>query len=349
VPATAQDAAPETPPELKDFRLDTPPPRDKVPEPAPKVTPPPAVPTIETPRPAANTPARPAAKASTPPATKASPTPSTAPVPATPAPEATTAEEPPLVAEPSSDFDNAAEPATTETTAPATDWMAEAIRFWPLLAGLLAALLGLLAFRLWRGRRRDALESIENYAEPETKLPVEAAMPLPASVTPAPTRLTLNASFEPSDARLSLTNLTVTGCLRVRYDGVDPLKSLRLRNMVISACEEQKALIDAFHNDPHAGHIDTLGAVEPGEEIVLTLELQVPSQALQAFDWHKRRFIAPILLLNLDDDDDLSVEPCRINCLVGQEGDPLSPRMQPLPIDRGLNYFSKLRFRPIAT
>jgi hypothetical protein len=345
VSATAQESVPETPPELKDFRLDTPPPREKAPEPAPTVTPPPVVPTLETPKPATATPPRPLPKSSPQPAAKTAPVTG---VPETSAPEAAPEPLPSVTAEPLPELDTQPEPAAPEaTTAPAIDWTAEAMRFWPLLAGLLAALLGLLAFRLLRRRRRDSLEGFEDYAEPGAELPVEDAEPLPLTITPAIPRPILNASFEPSDARLSLANLTVTGCLRLRYDGPDPLKSLHLRNQVISACEGQRAMIDAFHNDPNAGQIDTLGSAQPGEEIVLTLELQVPCEALQAFDWRERRFIAPILLLNLGSGDG-SVEPCRINCLVGQEGDPLSPRMKPLPIDRGPKYFETLRFRPIA-
>jgi hypothetical protein len=144
-----------------------------------------------------------------------------------------------------------------------------------------------------------------------------------------------------------MANLTITGCLRLRYDGPTALKSLRLRNLVISASEGQRDLIESFHKDDHAGQIDILGEVKPGEEIVLTLELLVPRDSLQAFDWRERRFIAPILLINLSSDDP-SITPCQLNCLVGQEGDPASSRMQPLPIDRGPRHFAALRFLPIA-
>ena len=85
----------------------------------------------------------------------------------------------------------------------------------------------------------------------------------------------------------------------------------------------------------------------PGEEINLTLEMQVPRDALQAFDWRERRFVAPIVLINVASDDGATT-PCRISCVVGQEGAPGAARLQPIPIDRGPKLFAALQFRPIA-
>lgn len=352
--AGAQDVATETPPELKDFRLDTPPARD--PAPKPQTLPPPPTPE---PSPA------PQPKAEAPrgesPATRVEPksAPRAAAPEASPAARPDAAEAP--VAEPlSPENADAALPETTgepadqpilENSPPAQrDWLAEATRFWPALLALFAALLGWLGYRAWRSRRRGgALADTDDDLLVEPLEPRDSLVPAKAAVppTPFPTIGAMTASFEPADARLSIANLTITGCLRLRYDGTEPLASLRLRNQVISACEGQQAMINGFHADPTAGRIDALGAVQPGEEIVLTLELQVPREGLQAFDWRQRLFVAPILLLNIDSED-RSVAPCRINSLVGLEGDPTSPRMRPMPIDRGPRHFDALRFRPLA-
>lgn len=234
-----------------------------------------------------------------------------------------------------------AEPAVASEGGPSRSLL----RFWPLLLALLALVGGWYGWRRWKARQLVVREPIVIPSEPEfAPTPPKPAAPSPI---PAQHRGTLTASFEPEEARLSVANLTVTGCLRMRYEGAEPLEALRLRNMVISACEGQRAMIEAFHSDNAAGQVDILGGIQPGEEIILTLELQVPRDALQAFDWRERRFVAPILLLNVGSEDG-SIAPCRINSLVGQAGDPASPKMQPLPVDRGPKLFEALRFQPIA-
>ncbi|MFM2409476.1 MAG: hypothetical protein RL481_304 [Pseudomonadota bacterium] len=357
VSAGAQDAGTEPTPELKDFRLDPAPKAEPAPlptsapnldpVPAPKVDSPPAVqaaPRAES-RAAQRSTERTQPRRDEPDAVQA---PAKEPLPAETADTAPvdTAKAPVVDAKPS------------EAPAPKNTTPGDAMRFWPILLSLLAALLGWLGYRQWRSQT-----AMELPPETEPVQPVDVAEPIPTDepqpdpvVVPAASRRqqpesalnqgALTASFEPADARLSLANLTITGCLRLHYEGKKPLAALRLRNQVISACEGQQVMINAFHNDPEAGRIDSLGSVQPGEEIVLTLELQVPRDGLQAFDWRQRLFVAPILLLNLESEDG-SVEPSRINCLVGLEGDPASPKMRPLPIDRGPKHFAALRFRPL--
>jgi hypothetical protein len=342
VSVAAQDSTPETPPELKDFRLDAPPPKEEVAEPttAPVVAPQ-AQPKADTLRTKRNQP-RPAAQPSP---RQEDQSPPSEPV---GEPEEQ-AKAPALLPEPlpQSEVPAEAEPATA---GPESGGLTSTLLgLWPILPALLALLAGWLAFRWFANRQRDTLEGTESVSAPTAAQtsPSPAAAPKPVTPQPLVARGSLSASFEPSDARLSMANLTITGRLRLRYDGATSLKSLRLRNLVISASEGQRNFIEAFHEDPNAGQIDTLGGTQPGEEIVLTLELQVPRNSLQAFEWAERRFVAPILLINLSSDDP-SVKPCRISCLVGQEGDPNSPRMRPLPIDRGPRHFAALRFYQIA-
>jgi hypothetical protein len=334
----AQDALPETPPELKDFRLDTPKPKEKAPEPAPTVQPAPQPASKATQQPPTRTQPRPNANSAPQPRQQASPD-------VMEASPADTAIAQPVVPEATNEpsAEPAAEPApTVATESPATSGL---LGYWPFLLGFVALLGGYFAFRRWKAAQLVVREPIIIPSEPEFA-------PVPPKPEPAPPiraqpQAKLSASFEPAEARLSVANLTVTGCLRMRYEGAEALPSLRLRNMVISACEGQRAMIEAFHNDVSSGQIDMLDGIQPGEEIVLTLELQVPRDALQAFDWRERRFVAPILLLNVGSDDS-TVAPCRINCLVGQRGSDASAKMQPLPVDRGPKLFEALRFQPIA-
>jgi hypothetical protein len=115
----------------------------------------------------------------------------------------------------------------------------------------------------------------------------------------------------------------------------------------MSACDGQMDKINNFHADPAAGQVNSLGPVAPGEEIKMKLEMQVPRDALQAFDWRERRFVAPIVLINVGSDDP-AVKPFQVTCVVGQAGDAAATRLQPLPIDRGPKLFDSLQFRPIA-
>jgi hypothetical protein len=317
----AQDTLPDKSGDLSGFRLDTPPPKEKTVEPAPTVEAPVVQPVTKSVAPPAKLVQRPAPQK----------LPANAPVQNTPPAEATVPTGAP-------GFTDIPPPVVVVETSPS----AEYIQYWPWLAAFLAAAVGLMLFGFWRRNRAPVFA--------ETPTPVKArapaAPPLPVAKQVVATS-NLTARFDPADARLSVANLTVKGHLHLRYDGESPLESLQFRTRVMSACDGQKTLIDAFHSDPAAGQIESLGRVMPGEEIDLTLEMQVPRDALQAFDWRERRFVAPIVLINIASNDG-TITPCRISCVVGQEGAPGAARLQPIPIDRGPKLFGALQFRPIA-
>jgi hypothetical protein len=350
---SAQDTVPATPPELKDFRLDKPPPREKEPAATPPVAAPAPQAKVEPPK-VAPAPQR-QAERPRPQSAPGNTKPAAAPVPDGPVPSETVLDDavPGTMTGPVPPISEAlpAAPAADVTAPPTTtNQPFDIMAYWPALAALLAAIAGWIAFGLWKRRvlaPPEAEVSAEGFAEPQFS-PEPALTPSPSpSISPAPNSTNLTASFEPSDARLSLTNLTITGRLRLRHDGAEPLETLKLRTLVLSACDGQAALIEDFHRNADAGHIESLGHVAPGEEIDLMLELQVPRASLQAFDWRERRFVAPIVLINLDSGKGRQ-SACEISNVVGLQGDPLSPRMRPLPIDRGPRLFEALRFRPIA-
>lgn len=332
VPAASQDALPDKKGDLGGFRLDAPPPKEKVAEPVPKVEAPAVQPVTKSAPPPAKPVQRPAPLRQ----------PANAPGQDTPPAEATA----PTATPGFTDIPLPTDVIESETfeTAPAVEAspVANYTPYWPWFAALLAAVLGFVLF--WIGKRRRAAVVVAKPANIKTQ---SSASPPPSVAKPVVARSMITARFEPADARLSVANLTVKGHLHVRYDGDAPLESLQLRTRVMSACDGQKALIDAFHSDPAAGQIESLGKVIPGEEIDLTLEMQVPRDALQAFDWRERRFVAPIVLINIASDDG-AIAPYRVSCVVGQEGSPGAARLQPLPIDRGPKLFSTLQFRPIA-
>jgi hypothetical protein len=338
-PVAAQDALPESPPELKDFRLDTPQPREEAPP--PKADPPKAEPPVQ-PQPQAESQTQ-------------SPRVQQQPRPATPqrtAPRADNSEAgteatvdapitaEPVLAAPPADAAPAAK-AMAGDEGPATDWRS-LMHLWPLLAAALALLAGFGLFRLLR--KRTAQEALA-LAEAPAPMPArKPAQPPKPKLEPA---VQLSARFDPGNAQLSLANLTITGQLHLHYEGVEPIERLSMRTAIMSACDGQAALIDAFHRDDQQGDREALGQIVPGEHISVKLELKVPREALQAFDWRERRFVAPIVLVHIASDD-AAIAPCRLACVVGQVGDPESPRLTPIPIDRGPKRFPAVQFQPIA-
>ncbi|MEQ1540052.1 MAG: hypothetical protein ABL928_14085 [Sphingorhabdus sp.] len=336
-PVAAQDAVPDAKGELKDFRLDSPPPKDTPAEPAPKVEAPvvQADPLVAAPSPGPV--AQPKAQKRV---VDTTPTPSTA-QPNEPTPD--TASSPPVFSDlppPAEESDSFPTEDTASAQTPAT---ANYSQYWPLLAALLVALAGLALFSMWK--RRHANVVVEATAAPVMRKPISPAAPRVSK--PQILQSGFTAKFEPDNARLSVANLTITGRLHLHYDGDAPLETLRLRTLVMSACDGQKDKINNFHTDPEAGQVNSLGPVAPGEEIRMKLEMQVPREALQAFDWRERRFVAPIVLINVASDDP-AIQPYQVTCVVGQTGVANSARLQPLPIDRGPKLFDALQFRPIA-
>ena len=327
----AQDTLPDKNGDLSGFRLDTPPPKEKA-EPPPKVEAPVVKPVVKS----APPPAKPVQRTS--PQTQ----PSTAPQQNAPTAETLAPASAPRFTDvpPPTDVieSGAAEPATNVEASPTADYF----HYWPWLAALLVGVLGFVFFGIWKRRRAPVYAAEPAVARPRAPVPPPDTVSEPVGATS-----NLTARFDPDNARLSVANLTVRGHLHLHYDGAAPLESLQMRTRVMSACDGQKAIIDAFHSDPAAGQIESLGRIMPGEALDLTLEMQVPREALQAFDWRERRFVAPIVLINIAADDG-AITPCRVSCVVGQEGAPGAARLQPIPIDRGPKLFGALQFRPIA-
>lgn len=354
--ATAQETSATTPPELREFRLD-PKPEEKPAEPppigppsleaAPKATPAPALmPAAVEPNPAVSpttAPPAPVAKSTSKPVAKVEASVSQAEEKAEDGQIAL-----PLEAAEAPEYGGdvpATEPAEAAKTEGISGWRQSwaTMPFWALIGiGLLpVALLGLWLFR--RRRRRtelftdeldDDLVAVPKTGEHETSM--KEAEP----VVPSAPRLL--ASFVAESAQLSIANLTITGRLTLHNSSAGPLRALTVRTTMISASDGQRDIIDQFHADTGKGHSEAIGDVRAGEEISLALEIQQPRLEMNEFDWRERRFLAPIVLINLGGRGPQGLETCELSCLIGREATAETQRMKPFHTDRGPQRFEGL-------
>jgi hypothetical protein len=352
-PATAQDVVPETPPELRDFRLD-PEPAKPQPEPTvaqPAVTPPPAATTAPDSEAAQPRP-RPQSPRVVPRATTQA-----APVVIQDQPVTSRhdSEAPPEPAGPApvdqQPVSNASEAAATDKTP------AQGLPFWQV-GGALAlgsiALFGMYWMRRRRkGERADSIAELPAVIEPEqidiidTPAPVLAApVPTPAIPVKKP-RITLD--FIPEKATISFTTLTIKGQLRLINDGDAPAMNMELRAGLISASAQQEAAISAFNADTAQIPAETIGEAKPGERIGMAIEMSVPLTDMQSFPLGEKQLFVPIMVANLSyrGGGNGGNETTQIACMIGREASPPAARMGPLRLDLGPRSFTPLGQRPV--
>ena len=377
----AQDALPNTPPELKDFKLD---PEKKPAEPKPEAK----MPVIELPQikpaaaasaqsaaPGTSTPKRPPEQtrnSASPPKSDKTETPAVVP-PATEqavsASDLPTAVTPPVGAMP--DF----APATQPVTTPESAFEFAKLNWWAIAASLGLAALSLLGIAAWRRRRRafntvyDEAEMpavvseplVEPLAEPVTEpthdevlapvalpVPPPIAAPLPIAPVSAAKRPQLDVSFIPTKATVSVANLTINGQLRIINQGEAVAKSMGLRSILISASEIQNDVIAAFHGDKAAHFVEHLGEAGPGERIAMDIELTIPLAELRSYPLGDQRLFVPIVLADIEYAwGKKGQDETRLSCLIGREATPPKPKMGPLRLDLGPRSFSPLGQRPV--
>jgi hypothetical protein len=340
VPAFAQDAGTDTPPELRDFRLDPPPaptPEPVVPAPAPRQEP------TDTPPATATPTAR-----STPPRVN-----QTYPQPVQNAP----VDEPP--AEPVVEASSVVPTPPTDTTespvAPLpTDARPEpsgATGFSAVQLGV-AALLSLvfvsIGLLIWRRRRRrpDAPEVTNarpNPAPRATPPAIERVGPKPPAAH-ASSQITM--AFVPRNASVSVKSLMMKGELQITNKGSDSVDHLSLRAGLISASKQQQDAIDHFFAQPQAITSSPIVSVKPGDQIGLNLELSIALDEMQTFIVDGKSLLVPILVASLSD---TRGEVARITCMVGREATPPQPKMGPLRLDQGPRSFDRLGQRALVS
>ena len=338
--SVAQDAIPETPPELRDFRLD---PERTAPKPKAEpttqpvvVTPPPAVSTIpdrapDRPRPQ---PQRQIAEpeAELPPA------------------RAPTAEQQPEPAEPVVATEQ--REVITSEIPPAAKPQASPVPYWQIFVGLaLAAMLLLVGF--WFKRRRSAADKpVQPLAKTEAvsaadMTPAAAPAPSPPAASP-PQRPSVTLDFMPEKATISFATLTVKGQLRLTNTGGEPARNMELRAGLISAGEQQTRAISAFHSASPDIKSEALGDANCGETIAMSMELSVPLTEMQSFAMGEQKLMVPIMVANLVyRDSGGGSEVSRIACMIGREANPPVPKMGALRLDLGPRSFASLGQRLI--
>ncbi len=344
----AQDAIPETPPELRDFRLD---PQRPTAQPQPEaqpVTPPPAVPTVTEPQTAPprteRQPARRAAEA---------PPPAALSVPASVPETGATAN--PVLSAPEAVDEGLTNSALPENEAlPAPEPAAASMAMWQIGAALAVLVMALLAVLWFRRRRTSATDEPQERgvapAQANSARTAESVAPVlsAASVKPS-TQAGITLAFMPEKATISFTTLTVKGQLRLINEGSKPARDMQLRAGLISASAAQGAFIEAFHAADTDDKAEPLGDANPGERIAMAIELAVPLTDMESFSVGGQKLLVPIMVASLTyaNESDGHRQTARIACMIGREANPPAPKMGPLRLDLGPRSFTPLGQRPV--
>lgn len=355
----AQDIGASTPPELREFRLDTPPPKTA---PEPTSTSPSQNPTSPTSEPRPETNQRPSTNQPQ----------AREPHNGTVAPsrvKESTEPPPPATAEPAvEDVGSTAVPEnlpetiaknSVEGTKPTkTDSGFVTGYIW--IGAVLAAFLALVAATLFLRRRQSrgvagtATQLPLHQPSPPARLdqPKPAMAPLPTpkarATTPPPSGADpIFAEFKPETAQLSIASLSVTGKLTIINRGQAAIENLLMRSHMISAQNGQQEAILAFHQSKGSGSIQSLGSLAAGERIDAVIEIRQARTELSTFRWTEREFVAPIILINICGQAGNREVDLQLSHLIGREGGDASARMKPLPIDRGPKRFSGVSARPV--
>lgn len=356
-PLHAQDALPQTPPELRDFRIEperTQPEPTAGPEIRPTITAPPVTEPTEPQRSTAAPSDRPTQSPDATPNRR-----STASAPSERQTSSSTSATPALIppigstitdtpqAELNSDISAPPFAQDERSNSPlpvANEWASIALALSALLAMLFAG------WFIWRrkhnedGRIEDSLPIID---VPDTgTAPVHHAVNIRRTQAEQ-IRPHVKLEFRPERATLSFTALTVKGTIVIENVGKEAATDMLLRATMISAHHDQAATIDAFFNRSIAIEDNMIGDAKAGEKIALELEISIPSQELLSYTVAERQIIVPIVVAELIYRWTAGKDSTRLACLVGREAQPPQGRMGPLRLDLGPRSFGQLGQRSI--
>lgn len=353
VAASAQEAVPDTPPELRDFRLDEP-----RPQPQPENQPQPvAEPTVTAPSPVV---------APRPETRQVEPTRRAQPQADTASRDVQTVEvEPaePTTSEPVASEDETSPAPQTDiapaVTAPnpAAESTEPPFAYWQIAAVL--AVIGALAAIAWLFRRRRAESMAQPVVttatiEPEP-VPDIAPTPVPTPVAKAPPKPKkqpdIKIAFIPEKATITFAALTIKGQLQISNEGQADAKGMELRAGLISASHQQQEAIELFFGPSHDITPNAMGDAKVGEKLGVALELSVPLSEMHSFPLGDQRLMVPIILATLQYRVDGQASPLRAEMayMIGREASPPKPKMGPLRLDLGPRSFAPLGTRPLYT
>ena len=347
--ASAQETVPDTPPELRDFRLD---------EPQPEAQPQPsAEPTVAAPPPVVVTrpetrQVEPTRRAQPQPDTASSDVPTVEIAPAEPTTSEPVASEDETLPAPQAD----AAPAAAEPS-PAAESTEPAFAYWQIAAGL-AAIVALAAI-MWFFRRRRTTpieQAVVTTAaiEPEP-VPDIVAAPVTtpvAKAAPKPKKQPdIKIDFIPEKATITFATLTIKGQLQISNEGQADAKGMELRASLISASHQQREATELFFGTSHDITPNAMGDAKAGETLGVALELSVPLSEMHSFPLGDQRLMVPIILATLQYRVDGQPNPLRAEMayMIGREANPPKPKMGPLRLDLGPRSFAPLGTRPLYT
>ena len=354
----AQEAVPETPSELRDFRLDKPstqPQAETQPSPMPGplvAPPPPAVRTQTQPEPSTRRTEKtvePTRRDSAQTDTRSTNTTDTE-------PEATPEEVlSPLEAKPPSTL-----PAPVIATEVERD--KPALPYWQIAAALAAlGLLAMIAF--WVRRiRGTAPEYVSDLPElqPEPVMDVEPTPTITPDSSSTPTlavaaepirNAIIAIRFVPEKATVTFATLTIKGQLQVSNEGTAGVHDMQLRAGLISASHQQQEAASQFFSTARNIIPNSMGNAKAGETIGMELELLVSLSEMQSFPLGDQRLLVPIILATIEyrTDDQTTPQHAEIACMIGRESTPPKAKMGPLRLDLGPRSFAPLGARPLYT
>lgn len=345
--AVAQEAVPETPPELRDFRLDPERPAPQ-PVPQPEVQPPPVAPAEEiTPQP---NPPRNAAR-------EVSPTrqPTRATTDAEPtAPSEVVSPQTEILPKPDAELVTPATKSTAPIAAtPTASTASSGMSMWQIAMAILVALALIGGWLFYRKRREMTVgETTIAPTQPSIILPTPDFAPAPETapvIADIAKRPRLSLEFIPEKATLGFSALTLKGQLRIVNDGDAPAVDMQLRATMISASQRQKETIAAFHGGAIPITPNSLGEAKIGERLALDIEMSVPVKELDSYVVGEKKIFVPVMLANLAYDWEGGSDNVTMAWMVGRESEPQQPKMGPLRLDLGPRSFAPLGQRPIYT
>jgi hypothetical protein len=221
----------------------------------------------------------------------------------------------------------------------------------PWLVAGLVLLAGALAAWLFLRRRRGeapALRPVE--AQPPVRPKAPAPSPRPLAQPPAPPteRARVVATLELRAARLTLAGCTVGYALTLRNDGAVAAEDVLVRGLLTGADATQQAVLERFLAREAGYVLHSVPLLGVGESHWLTGELRIDAAAIAAVRMGSRDVLVPLMAFDADYRWEAGAGRTVGGWIVGQEQDPPTDRLSPLPLDRGMKPYRDIGCRPTA-